>query len=97
VEKPGGNRQLGRQRRRWEGYNKIDLGEIGWSGIDCIDLAQVRNQWRALVNAIMNIRFPQNVGKFLSIRATDGIPLEAWISVFILFVLPCVCSGLTTG
>jgi hypothetical protein len=43
----------------------MDLREIGWSGMDWIDLAQDRNQWRALVNTGMNLRVLQNVGKFL--------------------------------
>jgi hypothetical protein len=42
------------------------LREIGWDGGDWIDLAQDRNQWRALVRAVMNLRVPYNVGKFLS-------------------------------
>jgi hypothetical protein len=42
------------------------LREIGWDVIDWIDLAQDRNQWRALVNTRMNIRVPENAGKFLS-------------------------------
>jgi hypothetical protein len=37
---------------------KIDLREIGWDGVDWIDLAQDREQWRALVNTVMNLRFP---------------------------------------
>jgi hypothetical protein len=37
---------------------KMDLREIGWGGVDCIDLAQDRNQWRAVVNAAMNLRVP---------------------------------------
>jgi hypothetical protein len=65
--KARGNRHLGRHRRRWEGNNKIYLGDMGWASIDWTDLAQVRNQWSALVNAIINIRYAQNVGKFLSI------------------------------
>jgi hypothetical protein len=44
----------------------MDLREIGWSGMDWIDLAQDRDQWRALVNMVMNLRVPLNVGKFLS-------------------------------
>jgi hypothetical protein len=46
--------------------NKIDLGERGWDGMDWIHLAEDRDQWRALVNTVMNLRVPQNVGKFLS-------------------------------
>jgi hypothetical protein len=45
---------------------KIDLREIGWDGMDWIDLAQNRDQWRALVNTVMNLRVPKNAGKFLS-------------------------------
>jgi hypothetical protein len=57
VGKPVGKRPLGRPRRRWVD-NKIDLREIGWHGMHWIDLAQDRNQWRALVNMVMNIRVP---------------------------------------
>jgi hypothetical protein len=44
----------------------MDLREIGWDGGDWIDLAQDRDQWRTLVKAVMNLRVPQNAGKFLS-------------------------------
>jgi hypothetical protein len=55
---PEGKRPLGRQRRRWVDNIIIDLREIGWDGRDWIDLAQDRDQWRALVNAVMNLRVP---------------------------------------
>jgi hypothetical protein len=58
VGKPEGKRRLGRLRRRWVDSIKMDLREIGWDGMDCIDLAQDRDQWRALVNAVMNCRVP---------------------------------------
>jgi hypothetical protein len=45
----------------------MDVREMGWGGIDWIDRAQYRDQWRALVNMVMNLRVPQNIGKFLSI------------------------------
>jgi hypothetical protein len=56
VGKPDGKRPLGRQRRRWEDNIKMDLREIGWDGMDRIDLALVRDQWRAFVNTVMNLR-----------------------------------------
>jgi hypothetical protein len=58
VGKPGGKRPLGRPRRRWVDSIKMDLLETGWGGVDWIGLAQDRDKWRALVNAIMNLRFP---------------------------------------
>jgi hypothetical protein len=45
---------------------KMDLREIGWDGMDWIDLAQDRDQWMDLVNMAMNLRVPQSAGKFLS-------------------------------
>jgi hypothetical protein len=53
---PEGKRPLGRQTRRWVDNIKIDLREIGWGGMDWINLAQDRDQWRALVNAVMSLR-----------------------------------------
>jgi hypothetical protein len=53
-----GKRPLGRPKRRWVDNIKRDLGEIGWDGMDWIDLAQDRDQWRALVNTVMNLRVP---------------------------------------
>jgi hypothetical protein len=56
VGKPEGKRLLGRLRRRWIDSIKIDLLEIGLSVVDWIGLAQDRYRWRALVNAVMNLR-----------------------------------------
>jgi hypothetical protein len=70
VGKPEGKRPLGRPRRRWEDNIRMDLREIGWGGLEWINLAQDRDQWRALVNTVMNLRVPKNVGKFLSSYAT---------------------------
>jgi hypothetical protein len=53
VGKPGGKRQLGRPRRRWVDNIEMDLKEIGWDGVDWIDLAQDRDQWWALVNTVI--------------------------------------------
>jgi hypothetical protein len=58
VGKPEGKRPLGRPRLRWLVNVKIDLRETGWDGMDWFDLAQERDQWRALVNTVMNLRVP---------------------------------------
>jgi hypothetical protein len=52
VRKPEGKRPLGRPRRRWVDNIKMDLREIEWDGVDWID----RDQWRALVNMVLNFR-----------------------------------------
>jgi hypothetical protein len=56
VGQPEGKRPLGRPKRRWVDNIKMDLREIGWDGMDWIDLARDRDQWRALVNTVMNLR-----------------------------------------
>ena len=53
-----GKRPLGRPRRRWEDNIKMDVQEVGCGGMDWIELAQDRERWRALVNAVMNLRVP---------------------------------------
>jgi hypothetical protein len=58
LGKPEGKRPLGRPKRRWVDNIKMDLLEIGWGGVDWISLAQDRDKWRALVNAVMNLRVP---------------------------------------
>jgi hypothetical protein len=58
VGKPEGKRPLGRPRCKWEDNIRMDLRERGWCGMDWIDQAQDRDQWRALVNTVMNLRVP---------------------------------------
>jgi hypothetical protein len=58
VEKPEGKRSLGLPRRGWVDNNKMDLREIGWDGMNWIDLAQDRDQSMAVVNTVMNLRVP---------------------------------------
>jgi hypothetical protein len=62
VGNPEGERPLERPRHRWVVNIKMDLGEIGLGGMDWIDLAQNRDQWRALVNTIMNHMFHKMLG-----------------------------------
>jgi len=58
VGKPEGRRPLGRPRRRWEDNIRMDLREVGCGCVDCMELAQDRDRWRALVSAVMNLRVP---------------------------------------
>jgi hypothetical protein len=58
MRKPEGKRPLGRPRRRWEDNIKTDIQEVGCEVMDWIELAQDRDMWWALVNAVMNLRVP---------------------------------------
>jgi hypothetical protein len=58
VGKPEGKIPLGRPRHRWEDNIKMDLQEVGCWGMDWNELAQDRDSWRALVNAVMNLQVP---------------------------------------
>jgi len=55
---PEGKSPLGKPRRRWKNNINMDLHEMGCGGMDWIELAQDRDRWRALVNAVMNLRVP---------------------------------------
>jgi hypothetical protein len=58
TSRPVGKRPLGRPRRRWEDNIRMDLEEIGVNTGNWVDSAQDRNYWRALVNAVLNLRVP---------------------------------------
>jgi hypothetical protein len=58
VGKPEGKRPLGRSRHRWMDNITVDFREIYWDGVDMTDLVQDRDQWRAFVNAVMNVSVP---------------------------------------
>jgi hypothetical protein len=58
VGKPEGKRPVGRPRLKWVDNIKMDLSDTEWDGIDWIDLTRDRDQWRTLVNTVMNLRVP---------------------------------------
>jgi hypothetical protein len=66
VRTKEGKRPLGRPRHRWANNIKIDLQEVGYQGMDWIDLSRDRDRWRAFVNMAMNLRVPQNAWNFLT-------------------------------
>jgi hypothetical protein len=66
VGKAERKRPLGRPRCRWEDNIMMDLQEVGCGGMDWFELAQDRDRWRALVNAVMNLWIPENSGNFLT-------------------------------
>jgi hypothetical protein len=55
----------------------MDLGEVGWGDVDWIRLAEDRNRWRALVNSVLNLRVPRNVGKLSSGLTSSGLSSSA--------------------
>jgi hypothetical protein len=67
VGKPEGKGPLGKPGGRWEDNFKMAFQEVGCGGMDWIELAQDRDRWRVLVNAVMNLQVPQNAGDFLTI------------------------------
>jgi len=66
MRKPEGKGPLGRHRQRWEDNIKMDLQEVGWGGMDWIDMAQGKDRWWALVKVVMKLRVSLNAGTFLT-------------------------------
>jgi hypothetical protein len=64
VGKTEGKIPIGRPRRMWVDNIKMDLLEIGWGGVDWIGLAQDRDRWRALVNAVITFGFHRVLGNY---------------------------------
>jgi hypothetical protein len=79
VGNPEGKRPLGRPRHRWMDTIKMDLREIGCGSTDWIDLAQDRDQWRALMNIVMNLWVQQNFGIFLSSCTNGGFSRRVYL------------------
>jgi hypothetical protein len=76
VGDPDGLRPLGKPRRRWL-YITMGLREIGLCGMEWIYLAQDGDQWRAIVNTVMNLQVPLNAWKFLGSCTTGGFSRRA--------------------
>jgi hypothetical protein len=66
VRKPEGKRLLSKRRGIWEDNIKMAHQDVRFEGMDWIDVAQDRDRWRALGNAVMNLRVPLNAGNFLT-------------------------------
>jgi hypothetical protein len=77
VGKPEGKRLPRKPRRMWVDNIKLDLIQIILGSMEWTDLAQDRDQWRALVNTVMNLRVPQNAGKSFSSRTIGGFSRRA--------------------
>jgi len=66
VGRPEAQKQLGKPMRRWDDNIRRDLRERGWEVVDWIHLTQGNDQWRNLVNTVLNLQIPQNAGNFLT-------------------------------
>jgi hypothetical protein len=73
VGKPEGRRPLGRPKRRWLDYIRMNLAEVGCGDVDWIGLAQDRDRWRAHVNSVLILRVPYNAGKLSSVLTTGDL------------------------
>jgi hypothetical protein len=77
VANPEGKRPLARPRHRWVNNIKMNHREVRWRGMDLNDLDQCRDEWRELLNTLMDFRIPENIGKFLSIYTAGGFSRRA--------------------
>jgi hypothetical protein len=82
MGKSEGKTPLGGPRRRWVDNVKMDLREIEWAGMDWIDLAQDTDQWRALVNMVMNLPVPYSAGRFFNGCTTGSFSRRAQLHEF---------------
>jgi hypothetical protein len=76
-------RPLRSPRCRWVYNIKMDFGEMGWRGIDWIGLAQDRDKWRALANAVLSLWVPQNAGRLSSGSTTGGLSSSAQLHTWL--------------
>jgi hypothetical protein len=88
MGKPEGKRPLGRSRRRWVNNIKMDRRRIVRGDMDCIVLAHDRDQWRALMNTVINIRVSENAGNFFCSCTTGGFSRRAQFHVVSYINLP---------
>jgi hypothetical protein len=70
----------------------MDLGEVGWGDVDWIGLAKDRNRWRALLNSVLNLRVPSNVGKLSSGLASSGLSSSAQLHIVSYLISTSVLS-----
>jgi hypothetical protein len=85
-------RALGKSRCRWEDNIGMDFTEIGWEGVDWIQLAQNRGQWRAVVNTVMKLQVPCKVGNFLTSCVTISFSRKTLLhGVLCARARVCVC------
>jgi hypothetical protein len=94
VGKPVGKIPLGKPRHRWVDNIKMDHRKIGRGDMGWIDLAQDRDQWRVLVNTVMDLRVPYKVGKLLNSRTSGGFSRRVLLHEVSLFCFVLFSEGM---